>query len=134
MRFYTLTFSHPVPPLNANFSNTPMFSVSSCISSLYHQNDDTFYILHTIVLSSSGTFFSQMFNLQLCCFFLIPASPFLCHIAQKPAAPTGSRNEFTFSIPLRLDASEDMPNSRIPYWPMRDISHIEILLKHSNVP
>ena len=35
---------------------------------------------------------------------------------------------------IGVDASEDMPNSRIPYWPMRDISHIEILLKHSNVP
>ncbi len=87
-----------------------------------------------VVIYSLITFYPPNFILQLCCFFLIPASPFLCHIAQKPAAPTGSRNEFTFSIPLRLDASEDMPNSRIPYWPMRDISHIEILLKHSNVP
>lgn len=41
---------HLTPP-NPQFSNTPMFSVSSYISSLHHQKDDTFYILHTIAPS-----------------------------------------------------------------------------------
>jgi hypothetical protein len=37
-----------------------MFSVSSYISSLHHQKDDTFYILHTIAPFSSGTFLPKI--------------------------------------------------------------------------
>ena len=54
---------HLTPP-NPQFSNTPMFSVSSYISSLHHQKDDTFYILHTIAPFSSGTFLPKTFIKQ----------------------------------------------------------------------
>ena len=85
-------------PQNINFSNTPMFSVSSCISSLYHQNDDTFYILHTIVLSSSGTFFSQMFICNYAAFFLYQPLHFsaILHRSPQPQLVPGMSLLFPF--------------------------------------